>query len=133
MGDIITIDEDNYISVVGRADDFIIRGGKNISAVAVEEAVIAHPNVDIAAAVAMPDKVFGEKVCVYLVLVDKPSLSVKELAKFLDNKGVSKEYFPEFLIELNEMPIASGGKIAKGKLREDIKVRVKAEPKVLLN
>lgn len=125
MGDIITIDEDDYICVVGRVDDFIIRGGKNISAVAVEEAVIAHPGVDIAAAVAMPDKTFGEKVCVYLTLVDKQSLSVEELGKFLDSQGVSREYFPERIIQLDELPIVSGGKIAKGKLREDIKQRVK--------
>jgi len=126
MGDIITIDEDDYICVVGRVDDFIIRGGKNISAVAVEEAVVAHPRVDIAAAVAMPDATFGEKVCVYLTLVDNQPLSVEELGEFLDSNGVSREYFPERIIELDEMPIVSGGKIAKGKLREDIKQRVKS-------
>ncbi len=43
MGDIVEIDDDGYLTVVGRTSDFIIRGGKNISAPAVEEEVGTHP------------------------------------------------------------------------------------------
>ena len=55
-----------YLTVVGRTSDVIIRGGKNISAPAVEAEVATHPGVAMVAAVAMPDDVFGEKVCVYV-------------------------------------------------------------------
>ena len=70
MGDICEIDADGYLSVTGRTSDFILRGGKNISAAQVEDAVTTHPAIAVAAAVAMPDPVFGEKVCLYAELVD---------------------------------------------------------------
>ena len=127
LGDIVTIDSDGYLSVVGRTDDFIIRGGKNISARAVEEAVSTHPAVALAAAVAMPDATFGEKVCVYLELREGRGLGLDELVKHLEGQGTSKEVFPERIVVLEELPRASGGKIAKRVLREDIVERMEAE------
>ncbi len=68
IGDLCTLDADGYLRVVGRTSDIIIRGGKNISAPAVEAEVAQHPDVALVAAVAMPDEVFGERVCVYVEL-----------------------------------------------------------------
>ena len=68
MGDICELDDDGYLTLTGRTSDFILRGGKNISAVQVEEEVATHPAVAVAAAVAMPDPVFGERVCVFVEL-----------------------------------------------------------------
>ncbi|MCJ7438081.1 MAG: AMP-binding protein, partial [Acidimicrobiia bacterium] len=65
-GDLCTIDGDGFLTVAGRTSDFIIRGGKNISASQVEDEVSTHPAVALAAVVAMPDPVFGERVCVYV-------------------------------------------------------------------
>ncbi|MAD63078.1 class I adenylate-forming enzyme family protein [Haliea sp.] len=126
MEDIVTIDSKGYLRVVGRVGDFIIRGGKNISAVAVEEVVLAHPQVEMAAAVAMPDPVFGERVCIYVVEKSLANLSLPMLVEFLDAQGVSKEYFPEKMILLDELPVVSGGKVAKHVLREDIRVKTEA-------
>ena len=64
-GDVASIDAEGYLRVIGRKADFIIRGGKNISGPAVEEAAGAHPAIALAAAVPMPDPVFGERVCLY--------------------------------------------------------------------
>lgn len=61
MGDICEIDADGYLSVTGRTSDFIVRGGKNISAAQVEDSAMTHPALALAAAVAMPDPVFGER------------------------------------------------------------------------
>lgn len=130
MGDICEIDEDGYLTVVGRTSDFIIRGGKNISAVQVEADVATHPAVAHAAAVAMPDEVFGERVCVYVELLDGRSLELADLVEHLRAHGVSKELFPERLIVLDELPRSSGAKVAKGELREDIRRRVELEPEV---
>ncbi len=68
MADLATIDDEGVLTVVGRASDIIIRGGKNISAPKVEEDVASHPAVALVAAVAMPDPTFGEKVCAFVVL-----------------------------------------------------------------
>lgn len=121
MGDICELDADGYLTLTGRTSDFILRGGKNISAVQVEEAVATHPAVAVAAAVAMPDPVFGERVCVYVELKQEAVLDLPTLVEHLLAQGVSKELFPERLEILEELPRSSGGKVAKGQLRERIR------------
>jgi acyl-CoA synthetase len=123
-GDIATLDADGVLCVVGRVADFIIRGGKNISGPAVEEAVATHPAVALAAAVAMPDPIFGERVCVYAELRPGGSLSLDGLVAHLRGRGVSVEYLPEHLVVVDALPRSSGGKVAKGELRADIARRV---------
>jgi acyl-CoA synthetase len=126
MGDICEIDAEGYLSVTGRTSDFILRGGKNISASAVEDAATTHPAIAVAAAVAMPDPVFGEKVCLYTELVDSQTINLSDLVEYLLAAGVSKELLPERLIVVDELPRSSGGKIAKSALREDVKARTEA-------
>jgi acyl-CoA synthetase len=126
MGDICEIDADGYLTVTGRTSDFILRGGKNISAAQVEDAAMTHPAIAIAAAVAMPDPVFGEKVCLYAELTDSQRIDLPELIEYLLAQGVSKELLPERLIVVDELPRSSGAKIAKSRLREDIRARMEA-------
>ena len=127
-GDICTIDDEGYLCVVGRTADFIIRGGKNISGPAVEDAVSSHPAVALAAAVAMPDPIFGERVCVYVELrAGTESLTLEALVAHLEERGVTREWHPERLIVMDELPRASGGKVAKGALRADIRERIENE------
>ncbi len=126
MGDICTIDADGYLEVVGRTSDIIIRGGKNISAVAVEQEVATHPAVRMAAAVAMPDPVFGERVCVFVETVDATELSLDDVVEHLRARGVSREWWPERLEVRAELPRSSGQKIAKGELRKEIEALVES-------
>ncbi|MDT5244381.1 MAG: acyl-CoA synthetase [Mycobacterium sp.] len=121
MGDICELDADGYLTLTGRTSDFILRGGKNISAVQVEDAVATHPAVAVAAAVAMPDPVFGERVCVFVELKQDSVLDLPALVEHLLQQGVSKELLPERLEVLDELPRSSGGKIAKGLLRDKIR------------
>ena len=117
--------------VIGRAEDFIIRGGKNISGPGVEQEVSTHPAVAIAAAVSMPDETYGERVCVYVELRPGKSLDIEALLSHLANRGVSKEIWPERLVVVPELPRGSGGKVAKTRLREDIARRGSAERRAL--
>jgi acyl-CoA synthetase len=127
LGDVVTVDADGYLTVVGRTDDFIIRGGKNISGPAVEQEIATHPAVALAAAVAMPDRVFGERVCAYVELRPGESLALPELVAHLRARQVSVENFPERLVVLEELPRGSGGKVAKERLRADIRQRLSEE------
>jgi acyl-CoA synthetase len=126
MGDLVTIDEEGYLTVVARTSDFIIRGGKNISAAAVEEEVSSHPGIIRCAAVAMPDEVFGERVCVYVVPKDGVSITLPDVTDHLRERGVSKEWFPERPIVVDELPTSDGGNLAKAVLREDLRRRMKS-------
>jgi acyl-CoA synthetase len=128
-GDFCTIDADGYLTVAGRASDFIIRGGKNISAAVVEDEVSTHPSVAMAAAVAMPDPVFGERVCVYVEQHDgTPPLELDALRDHLAARGVGKELWPERIVVVDAIPRSSGGKVAKGDLRADIRRRLEQGP-----
>jgi len=126
MGDIVEIDDNGYLRVVGRTSDFIIRGGKNISAPAVEDEVMTHPAVAMVAAVAAPDPVFGERVAAYVELVPGCSLDLDELREHLAGRGVSREWWPEHLFVVDALPRSSGGKVAKGQLKKDAVDRVGA-------
>jgi acyl-CoA synthetase len=126
IGDLCTLDADGYLRVVGRTSDIIIRGGKNISAPAVEGEVAQHPAIALAAAVAMPDEVFGERVCLYAELEPGAELDLETLVAFLRERGISAEWFPERLVVVDSLPRASGGKVAKGELRADIRRRLEA-------
>lgn len=124
MGDLVTIDDEGYLTVVGRTSDFIIRGGKNISAPAVEEEVSTLPGVIRCAAVAMPDEVFGERVCIYIVPKPGVTFTLDDVTGHLASRGVSREWFPEHLVLVDELPVSEGGKLAKAVLRADIKRRL---------
>jgi acyl-CoA synthetase len=123
MGDIVEIDAEGYLQVVGRTSDFIIRGGKNISAPAVEAEIAAHPGVALVAAVPAPDPVFGERVAVYVTPRAGAEITLEALAAHLKARGVSREWFPEHLVLMDDLPRSSGGKVAKGDLREDARRR----------
>jgi acyl-CoA synthetase len=69
-------------------------------------------------ALPVPDPVFGERVCVVVSLrASAKSLDLTELVKFLTQRGVSKENFPEHLVLVDDMPQSIGGKIAKNELK----------------
>jgi acyl-CoA synthetase len=127
MGDVVEIDDDGYLRVIGRTSDIIIRGGKNISAPALEAEIAEHPDVDLVAAVSMPDETFGERVCVYICTRDAVPITLSDVTAFLAARGVGREQFPERLIQLDALPRSSGGKVAKGELRADIRTRLAAE------
>ena len=114
---------ETHLTVVGRTSDFIIRGGKNISAPAVEEAVASHPAIALCAAVAAPDPVFGERVALYAELRPDQALTLDDVTAHLKARGVSREWFPEYLVLMDALPRSSGGKVAKGDLKQDAKER----------
>lgn len=117
MPDVVTIDPEGYYKVVGRTSDLIIRGGKNISAVEVEEAVETHPAVKMAAAVPVPDETYGERIGVVVELNDGHSLSLEGLQQYLVDHETPRSLLPERLLVVEVLPLAPGGKISKGQVK----------------
>ena len=89
MGDIVEIDGNGYLRVIGRTSDIIIRGGKNISAPALEAEIAEHPDVLLAAAVSMPDETLGERVCVYVTTRGHVPITLDDVVAFLGARGVA--------------------------------------------
>ena len=86
----------------------------------------SHPAVSMVAVVPAPDPVFGERVAAYVELHEGSSLTLDDLRAHLTARGVSKEWYPEYLFVVDALPRASGGKVAKGELKKDAADRVNA-------
>jgi cyclohexanecarboxylate-CoA ligase len=117
-GDLARIDADGYIRITGRAKDIIIRGGENIPVVEIEELIYRHPAVQEAAIVGMPDPRLGERGCAFLVLRPGQRLTFEDFIAFLKSHKLAKDYLPERLEIVAEMPKTPSGKIQKFRLRE---------------
>jgi acyl-CoA synthetase (AMP-forming)/AMP-acid ligase II len=119
LGDIVEVDDSDRLRVVGRLADLIIRGGKNISALEVEDFIREHPAVEMVAAVGVPDPLFGERLCAAVTLAPgTDQLSLADLNAWLRAQGITREYLPERLRVLESMPLAPGGKIAKAQVEQ---------------
>ena len=117
-GDIATMDESGYIRITSRAKDIIIRGGENVPVVEVEELLYRHRAVRDAAIVAMPDPRLGERGCLFVTLRPGESLDFESMQRHLEGQRLAKQYWPERLEVIDEMPRTPSGKIQKFKLRE---------------
>ncbi len=122
-GDMVCIDAGNRLIVCGRKKDLINRGGEKISAEEIENLLLAHPQVEIAAVVAMPDPVLGERACACLVL-RSPGLNLEEIKAHLLARGIAKFKLPERLEILDTMPLTNVGKIDKNALRARVVARL---------
>ncbi|MFT4988282.1 MAG: cyclohexanecarboxylate-CoA ligase [Acidimicrobiales bacterium] len=115
-GDRAILDDDGYLSISGRTKDIIIRGGENIPVKEVEDVLLRHPNVINVAIIAKPHPRLGEVGCaVVLPHGDPPTLVA--LTNFLDEHQVTKQFWPEALIIVDEFPMTPSGKIQKFQLR----------------
>ena len=82
-GDLATLDDDGWLTIVGRIKDVIIRGGENIATVEIESVLEAHPDVREAVAVGEPDERLGERVCAFVV-VERPLHPRRRAAAWFD-------------------------------------------------
>jgi acyl-CoA synthetase (AMP-forming)/AMP-acid ligase II len=120
-GDLGVMDADGYVRVTGRLKDIVIRGGLNISVRQIEDLLAAHPAVNGAAAVGMPDDVLGERVCCYLVPVPGAEpLTVERMREYLLAAGLAIQKVPERVEVVSALPMTATGKVQKNLLREDI-------------
>lgn len=123
-GDVVRRDALGNLIVEGRDKDLINRGGEKISAEEIENLVLAHDAVLNAAAVAMPDRVMGERICVYVQLRSGHSLTLDELRTFMKGRNVAAFKLPERLEVVHSLPLTNVGKVNKKALRDDIAGRV---------
>jgi 2,3-dihydroxybenzoate-AMP ligase len=111
--------------VEGRRKDMINRGGEKISAEEIENLVLNHESVHMAAVVAMPDPVMGERGCAFVIPKPGRTLTLEELTGFLLGKKIAKFKLPERLEIVDSFPMTSVGKVSKKTLREQIAAKLK--------
>jgi acyl-coenzyme A synthetase/AMP-(fatty) acid ligase len=120
-GDRVTEDEDSWLYFQGRNDDVIVSSGYRIGPFEVESALVAHPAVAEAAAVAAPDEERGEVVRAVIVLRDgsytpSPEL-VRELQEHVKRETAPYKY-PRIIEFAPELPKTVNGKIRRAELRK---------------
>ena len=115
-GDLGVHHPDGYIEIRDRAKDIIISGGENISSIEVEKALYSHPDVVLAAVVAMPDDKWGEVPCAFVELTSGASVTEEDLLEHA-RRGLAGFQRPKKVV-IGELPKTSTGKIRKNELRD---------------
>jgi acyl-CoA synthetase len=120
-GDVGVLDSDGYLTITDRMADVIIRGGENISALEVEEVLLAMPQVVEAVVVAAPDARLGERTAAVLRI--RPGLvmpTLAEVREHFERAGVARQKWPEELHEVDDFPRTASGKVQKFVVRQQV-------------
>ncbi|WP_444935832.1 (2,3-dihydroxybenzoyl)adenylate synthase [Microbulbifer sp. JMSA004] len=116
-GDRVRILDNGNIVVTGRLKDVVNRGGETFACDEIEEHLLAHPSIQHAAVIPLPDKELGEQVGAAIVCADKAP-SLQSLRDFLAERGLATFKLPEQLNVLSRLPVTAVGKVDKKKLLE---------------
>jgi long-chain acyl-CoA synthetase len=118
-GDIVSIDEDGFVSVVDRIKELIITGGFNVSPSEVEDAVRMHTSVKDVAVVGLPGEKGDEDVVAAVVVKPGHSLDEKSIRDFCrDHLAAYK--VPRRVVEIDELPVSLIGKVLRRTVRDDL-------------
>ena len=117
---VATFNEEGYLRLVDRTKDVVKSGGEWISSVELENEIMAHPKVAMAACIGAKHPKWDERPL--LVVVKKPGAAVTrdELLKVYDGK-IAKWQIPDDVAFVAEIPHTATGKIQKLRLREQFK------------
>lgn len=110
------MDEEGYIYLAGRKDDMIKRGGELISPEEVEDVLCAHPKIEEAAVIGMPDPEWGQEPMAFVVLKKGETATEPEIIDYCRTKLGSKR--PRSVIFLDSLPRNPMGKVLKRVLRQ---------------
>lgn len=116
-GDVGMVDEGGYLFITGRKKDLIIRGGENISPGEIEGVLTAHPAIEEAAVIGVPDNDWGEVVKAVVAFKPGMTATVAELTHYC-REHLASYKTPAFFARMDELPRNALGKILKNDLRK---------------
>jgi cyclohexanecarboxylate-CoA ligase len=117
-GDLAYMDKDGYIRISGRVKDILIRGGENVPVVEIENLLYKHPAVSAVAVVGFPDARLGERGCAFIVPRSGSTIDLTAVQAYLGEARMAKQFWPERIEIVGELPRTASGKIQKFRLRE---------------
>ena len=115
-GDIGVIDADGYVSIVDRKKDMVLRGGLNVYPREIEEVLMTHPAVSLAAVIGVPDDRLGEEIKAFVVLKPGAVLTPDELIAWSREQLAAYKY-PRTVEIRESLPVGPTGKVFKRALK----------------
>jgi len=116
-GDLATLDDEGYCSIVGRVKDMIIRGGENIYPREIEEFLLRHPKILDVAVVGLPDRQYGEVVCAVVRVRERMVCTEEEIVDYCRGQ-IAHFKVPRFVRFVDAFPLTVTGKVQKYLIRE---------------
>jgi cyclohexanecarboxylate-CoA ligase len=117
-GDLAYMDDEGYIRISGRVKDVLIRGGENVPVVEIENLLYKHPAVAAVAVVGYPDARLGERGCAFIVPKPGNTIDLAAMQAYLAECKMAKQFWPERVELVADLPRTASGKIQKFKLKE---------------
>lgn len=115
-GDIGQFDEDGYLYITDRVKDMIIRGGFNVYPREIEEVMMTHPAISLAAVVGVPHDSHGEEIKAYVILKQGAQTTAEEISAWCKDNMAGYKY-PRIVEIRDNLPMTATGKILKRELR----------------
>ncbi|TDQ48197.1 long-chain-fatty-acid--CoA ligase [Actinorugispora endophytica] len=115
-GDIARRDEEGFYFIVDRSKDMIIRGGYNVYPREIEEVLMTHPEVSLAAVVGVPHETHGEEIKAYVIPAEGATATEAEIVAWAKERLAAYKY-PRVVDFRTELPMTATGKILKRELR----------------
>ncbi len=128
-GDQCVVDDDGYFHFVGRDDDIINSAGYRVGPGEIEDCLVSHPAVKLAAAVGKPDVLRTEIVKAYVVLVDgvEPSDMLKDDIRLHAKARMAANIYPREIEFVDDIPLTTTGKVIRRLFREKAKAEAKPQ------
>ena len=117
-GDLAYMEEDGYVTLMGRLKEMYLQGGFNVYPAEVENLLTKHPKVLMAAGIGVPDPVLGEVGRYYIVPYPGSEPTAEELRQYCQEKLADYKVPKQFVFR-DQLPMTPVGKIMKAKLKED--------------
>ncbi len=117
-GDLGTMDEDGFFYIVDRVKDMVIRGGFNVYPREIEEVLLTHPAISLAAVIGVPHEQHGEEVKAVIVLKDRAKVTPDEIIVW-SKEQMSAYKYPRIVDIRDSLPMSATGKILKKELKAE--------------
>jgi fatty-acyl-CoA synthase len=116
-GDLATLDQDDYISIVGRIKDLVIRGGENVYPREIEEFLYTHPQISDVQVIGVPDAKYGEAIMAWIKVKAGTTLTAEEIQQYCQGK-IAHYKIPYYVKFVDAFPMTVTGKIQKYIMRQ---------------
>ena len=116
-GDVAVMDDDGYLNISGRIKDLVIRGGENIYPREIEEFLYAHPAIRDVAVIGVPDEVYGEELCAWIIPKEGQTIDLAGVRAFCDGR-IAHFKVPRYVKVTDQLPMTVTGKVQKFIMRE---------------